>query len=136
MSLNKDFYILFSVKKTLLYHKFLILNSLHGLTFTFIKLHRKELSLCRILKLSYPFIFAIRWCKFLIIQTCIVHNLKYLRSTTLGCKGMRKSEFVANRRINKVTEFHDSETIVISFTINVVRRENKLKDGVQLNNFV
>ena len=37
----------------------------------------------------------------LIIESSIIHRLKYLRSTTLGCKniGIRKSEFVAKKSI-------------------------------------
>ena len=51
---------------------------------------------------SNPYIFGTWWCKPLIFQTLIIwyniiHCLKYLRSTILGCKDIwiRNSEFVA-----------------------------------------
>ena len=51
----------------------------------------KKLSISSRLKYYNPNIFANRWCKPLIFQTEIIlpdktHCLKYLRSTTLGCK--------------------------------------------------
>ena len=62
----------------------------------------KELSLCHNLKFSNPYIYRI-WCfRLLIFQTKIIwcnkiHRLKYLKSTTFGCRdiGIRKSEFVS-----------------------------------------
>ena len=53
-------------------------------------------------KFSNPFVFATWRCKHLIFQikiiwSNIIHSLKYLRSTTLGCEDIwnRKSELVA-----------------------------------------
>ena len=61
----------------------------------------KELSRCHKLKRSRPYIFATWWRKPLIFQTSTIwsnriHSVKYVRSTTLGCKDtrIRKSEFV------------------------------------------
>ena len=63
---------------------------------------RKELSLCHKNWFSYPYIFLTWWRKALIFQTKVIlsnriHSLKYLGSTTLGCKGIEiwKSKFVA-----------------------------------------
>ena len=59
------------------------------------------MSLCQKIKLSNPYIFTTGWCRPLIFQTYIIwsngiFSLKYLRSTTLGCKDIRirKFEFV------------------------------------------
>ena len=58
----------------------------------------KELSLCPKLKFSNPYIFTTGRRRPLIFQTYInrILSLKYLRSTTLGCKDIRirKFEFV------------------------------------------
>ena len=58
----------------------------------------KEFSFCNKLEFSNHNIFATLWCKPLIFQTQVfwssrMHSLKYLRSTTLGCKdiGILKS---------------------------------------------
>ena len=86
------------------------------LIFTFINAP-KELSLCYKLKLSNPYILVISWCKPLIFQTQIIlskkiYSLKFLRSTTLGCKyiGIIKSEFVAK------TQFLSNENSPLQFT--------------------
>jgi len=64
----------------------------------------KELNLCLKLKFSNPYIYIYgTWCcRLLIFLTKIIwcnriHSLKYLRSTTMGCKdrGIWKSEFVS-----------------------------------------
>ena len=62
----------------------------------------KELNLCPKLWIYNPFIFGSQCCRLLIFQTkiiwCIkIHSLKYLKSTTFGCRdiGIRKSEFVS-----------------------------------------
>ena len=61
-----------------------------------------KFSLGHKLKFSHPYIFATWWCKPLIFQTSIIwstkiQTLKFLRSTTLGCRdiGIRKN-FVLN----------------------------------------
>ena len=71
------------------------------------KYFKKELSLCHKLKFSNPYIFTTGWRRPLIFQTYIIwsnriHSLKYLRSTTLGCKDIRirKFEFVLQNCIN------------------------------------
>ena len=68
----------------------------------FEKFPGKELSLCHKLKFSNPYIYGTWCCRLLIFQTKIIwcnriHSLKFLRSTTLGCRdiGIRKSEFVS-----------------------------------------
>ena len=65
-----------------------------------------EFSLCRKLKVSNLYIFAILWSKPLRFQTLIIrsnriHSLKYLRFMPLGCKdiGIEKSEFVARNQL-------------------------------------
>ena len=94
------------------------------------------MSLCHKFKFSNPHISATCWCKPLQFQTSIIwynniHSLKYLRSTTVGCKDIRiiKSEFVAktqflwhsfipiSRDKNIRYKFHGSRSIakVISF---------------------
>ena len=60
----------------------------------------KDLSLCL-------YIFTTGWCKPFIFQTLIfwsyrIHSLKYLRSTMLGCMGIKKSEFDSMLKINKL----------------------------------
>ena len=62
----------------------------------------KELSLYHKFSCCKTYIFAALWSKPLIFQTYIIwsniiHSLKYLRSSTLGCNDIeiRKSEFVA-----------------------------------------
>ena len=62
----------------------------------------KELSFCRKLKFSNPYICAAEWFKPLIFQTLNIysnriHSLKHLWFTRLDCKDIRirKSEFVA-----------------------------------------
>ena len=62
----------------------------------------KEWSLCHKLKFSNPYIYGTWYYRLLIFQTKImwcnrINSLKYLRSTTLGCRdiGFRKSEFVS-----------------------------------------
>jgi len=62
----------------------------------------KELNLCHKLKFSNPYIYWTWCCRLLIFQTKIIwcnrtHSLKYLTSTTMGCRdiGIRKSEFVS-----------------------------------------
>jgi len=66
----------------------------------------KELSLCHKLKYSNPFIYWTWCCRLLIFQTKIIwcnkiHSLKYLRSTTLGCRdiGIIKLEFVSKTQL-------------------------------------
>ena len=49
----------------------------------------KELSFSHKLKFSNCYIFVNRRCKPLIFQTKTIHSLKYQRSSTLGCKGIR-----------------------------------------------
>ena len=65
-------------------------------------LFQKKLSIWHKLKFSNPYIYATWWCKtfyfkfrFLIYNRIL--SLKYLSSTTLGCKdkGIRQFEFVA-----------------------------------------
>ena len=56
------------------------------------------MSLCHKHKFSNSYILATSWWEPLIFQTQILwsnlfHSLKYLRSTKLECKGIRKSEF-------------------------------------------
>ena len=51
--------------------------------------------------------FSTGWCKPFIFQTLIfwsyrIHSLKYLRSTTLGCMGIKKSEFDSMLKLNKL----------------------------------
>ena len=62
---------------------------------------QKKLSLCHKSQISNTYISKTRWRKPFIFQTLIIwsfriHSLKYLRSTTLGCrdKGIKKTEFV------------------------------------------
>jgi len=64
------------------------------------------LSLCHKLKFSNPYVYGTWWCRLLIFQTkiiwCnIIQSLKYLRSSTLGCRdiGIRKSEFVLKTQL-------------------------------------
>ena len=66
----------------------------------------KELSLCHKLKYSNPYIYWTWCCRLLIFQTKIiwcnkVHILKYLRSTTMGCRdiGIIKLEFVSKTQL-------------------------------------
>ena len=65
---------------------------------------------------------AVWWWKPLIFQTYtiwsnIIHSLKYLRSTTSGCKdiGNRKSELLPNTQFLLVITYLILETKVISF---------------------
>ena len=65
-----------------------------------------------------PIIYWIWCCRLLIFQTKIswcnrIHSLKYLRSTTLGCRdiGIRKSEFVKSvRSINLSLKYQSFTT--------------------------
>ena len=74
----------------------------------------KELSLCPKFEFSNSCICATWLCKLLICQTQIIwsiriHSLKYLKSTTLGCKdiGIRKSEFVAKTQFILMAHIED-----------------------------
>ena len=71
----------------------------------FEKFPGKELSLCHKLKFSNPYIYGTWCCRLLIFQTKIIwcnriHSLKFLRSTTLGCKDIRKRNLSLWQRIN------------------------------------
>ena len=63
-----------------------------------INMKSKKLSLWKNkkIKFSYHYTFATWWREPIIFQTYIISNLKYLRSTTLGCtdRGIGKLEFV------------------------------------------
>jgi len=75
----------------------------------------KELSLCHKLKFSNPYIYGTWCCRLLIFQTKIIlcnriHSLKYLRSTTLGCRDIRirKSEFVSKTQFLWVLKMEEN----------------------------
>ena len=89
---NSDFLISISLQPNVVY-TFNILNYEIG---------RKELSLWHKLNFSNPYICGTWCCRLLIFQTKIIwcnkiHSMKYLRSTSLGCKdiGIKILQFVA-----------------------------------------
>ena len=89
----------------------------------------KELSFCRKLKFSNPYICAAEWFKPLIFQTLNIysnriHSLKHLWFTRLDCKDIRirKSEFVAKtqflyQKFKKCLVFSSPKLFIKGITI-------------------
>ena len=95
----------------------------------------KELSFCHKLKFSNPYIYGTWCCRLLIFQTKIIwcnkiRSLKYLRSTTLGCRHIeiRKSEFVT-----KTQFLYDKDHIIINFNLLNSWTQRKNVDNLEVN---
>ena len=88
----------------------------------------KELSLCHKHWFSYLYIFLTWWRKALIFQTKVIwpsriHNLKYLRPTTLGCKDIEiwKSEFVAKTQFLCISTVHTPQLLTCLMCIGLLQ---------------